>query len=76
MEVDVAYFNRQGWTHGDGVAWHLVRVADGKEQRGLWWASQLIIHGERGDVRLTLDPSGTFAETNFTTPPSLNQVER
>ena len=62
MEVDVSYFNHQGWTHGDGVAWHLVRVADGKEQRGLWWASQLIIHGERGDVRLTLDPSGTFAE--------------
>ena len=75
IEVDVSYFNRQGWTHGDGVAWHLVRVADGKEQRGLWWASQLIINGERGDVRLTLDPSGTFAETNFTTPPSLRQAQ-
>ena len=75
IEVDVSYFNRQGWTHGDGVAWHLVRVADGREQGGLWWASQLIIHGERGDVRLTLDPSGTFAETNFTTPPSLRQAQ-
>ena len=75
IEVDVSYFNRQGWTHGDGVAWHLVRVADGKEQKGLWWPSQLIIHGEHGDVRLTLDPSGTFAEYNFTTPPSLNQVD-
>ena len=75
IEVDANYFNRQGWTHGDGVAWHLVKVAAGKEQSGLWWPSQLIIHGEHGDVRLTLDPSGTFAEYNFTTPPSLNQVQ-
>ena len=75
IEVDANYFNRQGWTHGDGVAWHLVKVAAGKEQSGLWWPSQLIIHGEHGDVRLTLDPSGTFAESNFTNPPSLNQVQ-
>ncbi len=74
IEIDVSYHNRQGWTLGDGVAWHLVRVVDGREQGGDWWPSQLIIHGERGDVRLTLDPSGTFAEYNFTTPPSLNQV--
>ena len=74
IEVDVSYFNRQGWTHGDGVAWHLVKAKTSKGEGGLWWASQLIIHGERGDVRLTLDPSGTFAEYNFTTPPSINQV--
>ena len=65
----------KGWTHGDGVAWHLVKVAASKGQRGHWWASQLIIFGEHGDVRLTLDPSGTFAESNFTNPPSLNQVD-
>ena len=75
VAVDASYFNYQGWTQGDGVAWHLVRVADGMEQRGNWWPSQLIILGERGDVRLTLDPSGTFAEYNFTTPPSINQVQ-
>ena len=74
IEVDANYFNRQGWTQGDGVAWHLVKVAASKGEGGLWWPSQLIIHGEHGDVRLTLDPSGTFAEYNFTTPPSLNQV--
>ena len=74
IEVDANYFNRQGWTQGDGVAWHLVKVAASKGEGGLWWPSQLIIHGERGDVRLTLDPSGTFAEYNFTTPPSINQV--
>ncbi len=75
IEVDANYFNRQGWTQGDGVAWHLVKAKTSKGEGGLWWPSQLIIHGERGDVRLTLDPSGTFAEYNFTTPPSLNQVE-
>ena len=75
IEVDVSYFNHQGWAHGDGVAWDLVRVVAGKTQEGNWWASQLIIHGERGDVRLTIDLSGKFTEDNFTALPHLHEVD-
>ncbi len=75
IEVDVSYFNHQGWSHGDGVAWDLVRVGADKTQEAIWWASQLLIHGERGDVRLTIEPSGKFTEYNFTTLPHPKTVD-
>lgn len=75
IEVDASYFNYQGWTYGDGTAWHLVKVEDGMEVGVDWWASQLLINGERGDVRLTLDQSGEISETNFTTDPTQSRLE-
>lgn len=75
IEVDASYYNHQGWSDGDGVAWHLVNVSEADGEGGHWWPSQLLISGERGDVRLTLDPSGAISESNFTTPPTEKQVE-
>jgi hypothetical protein len=75
IEVDASYFNAQGWNRGDGIAWHVVRVGDNEGQSGHWWASHLIIDGERGDVRLTLDPAGTFSEHNFSGSERMHEVE-
>ena len=69
IEIDAGYFNLQGWTLGNGVAWQLVREFAEYERESLARPSQLIIHGERGDVRFTLDASGIHTEDNFTSPP-------
>ena len=71
IEVVVSYFNFQGWTLGNGVAWQLVRVVSERERRVLSRPSQLIIFGELGDVVYTLGPDGSHAEHNFTESPPL-----
>ena len=76
IEVIVSYFNFQGWTHGDGVAWQLERVVSERERRVLSRPSQLIIFGELGDVVYTIGPDGSHAEHNFTESPPLYDQAR
>ncbi len=76
IKVDVSYFNFQGWTLGNGVAWQLVRVDSEQERRVLSRPSQLIIFGERGDIVYTLAPDGSHAEHNYTESPPLFEQAR
>ena len=73
IKVDVSYFNFQGWTLGNGVAWQLVHVVSEQEHMVLSRPSQLIIFGERGDVGYTLGPDGSHTEHNFTESPPLHE---
>lgn len=75
IEADAAYFNQAGWPHGDGIAWQLAKVLDGSDQDAGWWASQLLIDGDRGDVRLTLDPDGKISEDNFSSPAQSQAID-
>ena len=74
IRVDVSYFNFQGWTLGNGVAWQLVRVVSERERRVLSRPSQLIIFGELGEVVYTLGPDGSHTEHNYTLSPQLEQA--
>ena len=66
VAVDASYFNHQGWTLGNGIAWQLFRVGASEGEPTLSRASQLIIFGERGDVGFTLSADGVHTEHNFT----------
>ncbi len=76
IEVDVSYFNRLGWTLGNGVAWQLFRAPDTRENPRLSRPSQLIIFGERGDVGFALSADGSHSEHNFTGSPPLLEEGR
>lgn len=76
IAVDASYFNHRGWTHGNGIAWQLIRVSAGREHAALLRPSQLIVFGERGDIRFTLDAAGAHTEHNFTgSVPLLERTE-
>lgn len=66
VAVDASYFNHEGWTLGNGIAWQLFRVGAPEGEPTLTRSSQLIIFGARGDVGFTLSADGVHTEHNFT----------